>query len=199
MNTRPRLALVLLGAFALPLLGHAQSTAPLPPTNTSPTTQPPTANTSNPPSSTAPRITATTALQTASQPVQTAVSAVASQAAVVVGSIDDAIRLGIATPARPIGSPAPASVSALATAATNANNAIVAEDRQTRAETLDRRESSVARLRAAQTDADRRRVIEELRERSGERLDEQRESARLVRDRLRALRDIATTIRPEPR
>jgi hypothetical protein len=84
----------------------------------------------------------------------------------------------------------------LARAVSQASAAIVQDGRATRADLLAERQAALARLRAAQTAQERERLIGELRTAAGQRMDEQREVARLVRDRLRELRDITSLTRP---
>jgi hypothetical protein len=104
----------------------------------------------------------------------------------------DAVRaasIGVAT--TPVPRP-----TTLTTAVTTANNAIVAESATTRATALTQRQASLARLRVAASEAERQRLVDDLRVQSGQRLEEQREAARLVRDRIRVLRDLTTVNRP---
>lgn len=84
-----------------------------------------------------------------------------------------------------------ATASTLTEAVSRANAAIVQEGRQARSSILSERQAALMRLRLAQTEAERLRIVEELRLQAGRRMEEQREAARLVRDRLRELR--ATT------
>lgn len=81
-------------------------------------------------------------------------------------------------------------------AVAQASTAIVQEGRTARADLLAERAAAIARLRAAQGPADRERIISELRTQTGQRMDEQREAARLVRDRLRELRDTTSLTKP---
>lgn len=85
----------------------------------------------------------------------------------------------------------------LAGAVSTAAAAIVQDGRVARADVLAERQAALTRLRLAQTHQDRRRLVEELRTQVGQRMEEQRELARLVRDRLRELRD-TTIITPRP-
>lgn len=85
----------------------------------------------------------------------------------------------------------------VARAVAQAGAAIVQEGRVARSDVLAERQAALTRLRLAQTEAERTRLIEDLRTQSGRRLEEQRESARLVRDRLRELRD-TTMLAPRP-
>jgi hypothetical protein len=105
-----------------------------------------------------------------------------------VTSLADSLRQGIVNPA---GTTTPLSV-----AVAQANTAIVRDGQALRAEALAGRQRTLTRLRLAQTEADRQKLIVDLRLQSGERLDDQRETARLVRDRLRQVRDDATLTRP---
>jgi hypothetical protein len=84
----------------------------------------------------------------------------------------------------------------LARAVATAGVAIVQEGRVARTEVLAERQATLTRLRLAQTETERTRLIEDLRAQTGRRLEEQRETARLVRDRLRQLRDNTTLNRP---
>lgn len=77
---------------------------------------------------------------------------------------------------------------ALSVAVSRAGAAIVQEGRMARSALLAERQAALTRLRLAQTDEERQRIVEELRLQAGRRMDEQREAARLVRDRLRELR-----------
>lgn len=136
---------------------------------------------------------------TASPAVRDAVATATTTAQTAATSLDEAIRLGIVQPAgtaTTAGPILPPSVEALPAAVQRANAAIVAESRATRSAELARREAALARLRQATTDAERQRIIEELRTSSSQRLDAQREDARLVRDRLRQLRELTTLNRP---
>lgn len=81
-------------------------------------------------------------------------------------------------------------------AVAQASTAIVQEGRTARADLLAERAAAIARLRAAQSTTDRERIISELRTQTGQRMDEQREAARLVRDRLRELRDTTSLTKP---
>lgn len=81
-------------------------------------------------------------------------------------------------------------------AVSQASAAIVQEGRTTRADLLAERSAAIARLRAAQSTTERERIISELRTQTGQRMDEQREAARLVRDRLRELRDTTSLTKP---
>lgn len=81
-------------------------------------------------------------------------------------------------------------------AVAQASTAIVQEGRTARADLLAERAAAIARLRATQGTADRERIISELRTQTGQRMDEQREAARLVRDRLRELRDTTSLTKP---
>ncbi|MES2695584.1 MAG: hypothetical protein V4773_19060 [Verrucomicrobiota bacterium] len=85
---------------------------------------------------------------------------------------------------------------ALTRAVSQASAAIVQEGRAARTDLLAGRQSALTRLRAAQTATERERLISDLRTQTGQRLDEQREAARLVRDRLRELRDTTAITRP---
>ncbi|MCX6953471.1 MAG: hypothetical protein NTV51_15080 [Verrucomicrobia bacterium] len=116
----------------------------------------------------------------------TVTPAVAGPAQVVV-SLADAIRQGLVIPA--------ANAIPLPTAVAAASTAVVREGQVARASVLSERQATLTRLRLAQSEADRQRLIENLRLQSGERMDDQREAARLVRDRLRQLRDDATLTR----
>ncbi|HEY1111301.1 MAG TPA: hypothetical protein VGE76_21785 [Opitutaceae bacterium] len=81
-------------------------------------------------------------------------------------------------------------------AVAQASTAIVQEGRTARADLLAERAAAIARLRATQGPAERERIISELRTQTGQRMDEQREAARLVRDRLRELRDTTSLTKP---
>ena len=111
------------------------------------------------------------------------VSAVA-QAQAVAESIRDGTTIATATPV-------------LARAVAQAGAAIVQDGRVARTDVLAERQAALTRLRLAQTEQERRRLIDELRARSGQRMEEQREVARLVRDRLRELRDTTTLTKPD--
>lgn len=184
----PRLRLLLASttlAFALPFSLTAQTTPP-PTVSTTPTT-------------TSLRERPFATFDTASPAVRDAVAAATATAQTAAASLDEAIRLGIVQPAGIATSSTPvlpSSVAALPTAVQRAQAAIVAESRDTRSAALARREDALARLRRATTDAERQRIIEELRTLSSQRLDAQREDARLVRDRLRQLREFTTLNRP---
>jgi hypothetical protein len=157
-----------------------------------------------PPPSVAPQLPATrdrpfATFDTASQSVREAVTAASATAATAVASLDEAIRLGIVQPAgaATVAGPAlPPTVEALPAAVARANAAIVTESRTTRAPALAPREDAVQRLRQATTEAERQKIIDELRTGSGQRLEAQREDARTVRDRLRQLRELTTLNRP---
>lgn len=170
MNPKLRLILVLISALAGSALVRAQTNPP--PPQVTPTT---------PSTPVASPVTQSTAFAAASA----AVTATVQQAT----SIADGIRQGVIT------STVPAHAE-LATAVTTANNAIVAEDKTTRSTALSQRQATLIRLRTAASEAERQHLIEDLRVQSGQRLEEQREAARLVRDRLRVLRDLTTTTRP---
>ncbi len=81
-------------------------------------------------------------------------------------------------------------------AVAQASTAIVQEGRTARADLLAERAAAIARLRATQGTAERERIVSELRTQTGLRMDEQRETARLVRDRLRELRDTTSLTKP---
>lgn len=81
-------------------------------------------------------------------------------------------------------------------AVAQASTAIVQEGRAARADLLAERSAALARLRAAQSTTDRERIISDLRTQTGQRMEEQREAARLVRDRLRELRDTTSLTKP---
>ncbi len=83
----------------------------------------------------------------------------------------------------------------LADAVAQASAAIVQEGRVVRSTVLADRQAALTRLRLAQTEAERQRIVQQLRDLSGQRLEEQREASRLVRDRLRELR-VLTTLTP---
>lgn len=156
--------------------------------------------TGTPPTTTAPaRAQPFASFDTASPAVRDAVVAATASAQRAAPSLDEAIRTGVVQPAG-IGTastPAlPPSVEAVAVAVAQANAAIVGESRSTRTPVLSPREATLARLRSAQTEPERQRLVEELRSASGQRLDAQREDARLVRDRLRQLRELTTLNRP---
>lgn len=85
----------------------------------------------------------------------------------------------------------------VARAVSQASAAIVQEGRIARADLLAERQAALVRLRLAQSPAERARLVSDLRARTGLRLEEQRETARLVRDRLRELRD-STALTPKP-
>lgn len=82
-------------------------------------------------------------------------------------------------------------------AVAQASAAITQEGRVARADLLAERQAALTRLRLAQTAAERERLVADLRTQTGQRMDEQRETARLVRDRLRELRD-STALTPKP-
>ncbi len=197
----PRLARLPAACCALTAVAAAQvATTPTtpPPTNTVPTSTVPPTGTPSP--STAPvRAQPFTSFDHASPAVRDAVAAATASAQRAAPSLDDAIRNGLVQPAA-VGiastTALPPSIEAVATAVTRANAAIVSDSRTTRTPVLTPREAALARLRQAQTDPERQRLIEELRTTSGQRLDAQREDARLVRDRLRQLRELTTLNRP---
>jgi len=118
--------------------------------------------------------------ENASPAVVTAVT----QAQAVAESIRDGVSIATATPV-------------LARAVAQAGAAIVQEGRVARTDVLAERQAALTRLRLAQTEQERRRLIDELRARSGQRMEEQREVARLVRDRLRELRDTTALTKPD--
>lgn len=84
----------------------------------------------------------------------------------------------------------------LAQAVAQASSVIVQDGRIARANVLAERQSTLLRLRLAQSQPERQRLIDDLRSQAGQRMDEQRETARLVRDRLRELRDSTSLTRP---
>ncbi len=173
MKAATRLVLPLLGALALPWLATAQ---------TSPTA-PQTPQTITGPAGTA---------GSPAQPPRFADFANATPAvaapAQIVTSLAEAIRLGLVNPS--------SSTIPLPVAVAQANAAIVRDGQTARAEALASRQATLTRLRFAQTETERQKLVEDLRLQSGERLEEQRETARLVRDRLRQVRDNATLTRP---
>jgi hypothetical protein len=168
-----RLGPFLLGACALPLFATAQTTPAVPSTPQTPTGP-------------------VGAAGAAAQPTRfsdltKAPPSVAAPAQAVT-SLAESLRQGIVNPA---GTTTPLSV-----AVAQANTAIIRDGQAVRADALAGRQRTLTRLRLAQTEADRQKLIVDLRLQSGERLDDQRETARLVRDRLRQVRDDATLTRP---
>lgn len=156
---------LLLGALALSRLAHAQTVPSVPQATTPPPVPEQAARFAD---------------------LYSASSAVAGPAQVVT-SLADAIRQGLLTPA--------STTVPLPSAVASASTAVVREGQAARAEVLSERQAALTRLRFTQNEADRQRLIENLRLQSGERMDDQRESARLVRDRLRQLRDNAMLTR----
>ena len=189
-RTFARTALGLAGACCslAPLL-TAQTTSTTPtvttPATGTPATTPPA--TTVPPSTggtptVAPSAPRFTSFANAPAPVATAVATAAAAAAAARSPV------GVAS-----GTTGPA----LATAVAGASQAIVQDARTVRSNLLAERQAAVDRLRLAQSAPERQRLVDELRTRTGQRLDEQRETARLVRDRLRELRDV-TALTPKP-
>ena len=201
MKPRARFLLSFVGAFVVPLSLFAQTTsttttAVVAPTPTNTTTTAPSTATN------AVRAQPFTSFDTASPAVRDAVATATASRQTAVTSLEEAIRLGIVTPATVTTSATlatstlPPSVEAHPVAVTRASNAILAESRATRAPVLTPREAAITRLRQAQTEQERQRLVEELRVNSSQRLEAQREDARLVRDRVRQLRDLTTINRP---
>jgi hypothetical protein len=195
-----RLAL-LPACCALAAVGSAQVfTTPVTgtPAPGTPTTGTPTTGTT-PPATAPVRAQPFASFDHASPAVRDAVAAATASAQLAAPSLTDAIRNGVFQPAG-IGTAStqtlPPSVEAVSSAVTRANAAIVGESRSTRAPVLTPRAAALARLRQTQSEPERLRLIEELRTASGQRLDAQREDARLVRDRLRQLRELTTLNRP---
>lgn len=174
MNSPSRLIFSLLGVCALAPLGRGQTT---PARDASPAPAAPT-----PPRAPA-GTTATTRFNSFDGASTTVLTAVANAQAIAAE-----IRNG----------PAAASVpsSNLAHAVAQASAAIVQDGRVARSNILAERQASLTRLRLAQTEAERSRLVTELRGQLGQRMEEQREVARLVRDRLRELRATTTIVRP---
>jgi hypothetical protein len=175
-----------LAAFALVSTALPQ-TAPDPatPVATSPTTSS-TLSTAAPTPTDRPRgaeATSFTTFEGASPAVRTAVANAQAVA--------QTIRSGTSSASSSIVSPD------LSRAVAQASAAIVQEGRVARSEILAQRQASLTRLRLAQSEADRQRLIDELRVQNGQRMEQQREVARQVRDRLRELR-ATTTIAPRP-
>ncbi len=115
-------------------------------------------------------------------------------------AVRDAVRQAqqAAASARTVIGPATTSGEAgVARAVAQASAAIVQESRIARTDLLAERQAALVRLRLAQSASERARLVTELRTRTGQRLEEQRETARLVRDRLRELRD-TTALTPKP-
>lgn len=115
-------------------------------------------------------------------------------------AVRDAVQNAQQAAANARNSIAPASTNpeaGVARAVSQASAAIVQEGRVARAELLAERQAALVRLRLAQSAAERARLVTELRSRTGQRMEEQRETARLVRDRLRELRD-TTALTPKP-
>lgn len=194
MRTSHRLLASAFATLAFPLLLAAQST-----TTTQTTAAAPAPLTTSSAPTSAQRDQPFTSFDTASPTVREAVTSATTAAATASASLDEALRLGVVRPATLATSSTPQlppSVQALPGVVTRAHNAILAESRATRAAALTPRESAITRLRQAQTDAERQRLIEELRVSSTQRLEAQREDARLVRDRIRQLRDQTTINRP---
>jgi hypothetical protein len=179
-----RLVRFLLGACALPLFATAQTTPAVPAVPQTPQTPAgPAGSTTSPgtPATIARFSDLTKAAPAVAGPAQT------------VTSLADSIRLGILTlPSTATGA------NPLTSAVAQANTAIIRDGQAVRAEALSGRQRTLTRLRLAQTEAERQKLIADLRLQSGERLDDQRETARLVRDRLRQVRDDATLTRPAP-
>lgn len=82
-------------------------------------------------------------------------------------------------------------------AITPATNPMVQEGRVAPANILSVRQAALTRLRLTHTQVGRQQLRESLRMQAGHRMEEQREVARLVRDRLRELRD-TTFLTPGP-
>ncbi len=171
----------LLGACVLPLFATAQTTPAVPAVPQTPQTPAGPAG-----STTSPGTPATIARFSDLTKAAPAVAAPAQA----VTSLAESLRQGILTPA---GTTTP-----LGVAVAQANTAIIRDGQAVRAEALSVRQRSLTRLRLAQTEAERQKLIADLRLQSGERLEDQRETARLVRDRLRQVRDDATLTRPAP-
>lgn len=170
MKPIPRFLLPFLGALALPWFASAQTAPQTPQTPAGP------AGTTGSPAQ-PPRF----------ADFANATPAVAGPAQIVT-SLAEAIRLGLVGPA--------STTTPLPVAVAQANTAIVRDGQAVRAEALASRQATLTRLRLAQTETERQKLLEDLRIQSGERLEEQRETARLVRDRLRQVRDNAALTRP---
>jgi hypothetical protein len=191
MKRRTALSVFLLGTILVPVSVVAQSAPPSPTSTPTPVT-----------TTSAVRAQPFTSFDSASPAVRDAVTTATASRQTAVASLEEAIRLGIVTPATiatsatSVMSTLPPSVEAHPAAVTRASNAILAESRATRATVLTPREAAITRLRQAQTEQERQRLVEELRVSSSQRLEAQREDARLVRDRIRQLRDLTTINRP---
>jgi hypothetical protein len=85
----------------------------------------------------------------------------------------------------------------IARAVAQAGAAIVQEGRVARSDLLAQRQAALTRLRLASSTPEREKLVSDLRTQTGQRMDDQREAARLVRDRLRELRD-TTSVTPKP-
>jgi hypothetical protein len=169
--SRLRLASVAVGAFALSAAAQTAAPTPAPTATTQSTTSPAT------PAPT------TVAVSSAFESAPASVTVPVANAQALAGTIRAGLGVSTTEPA-------------LARAVSQATTAIVQDGRAVRANLLAERQAALARLRAAQTQPERERLIGELRSAAGQRMDEQREVARLVRDRLRELRDTTSLTRP---
>jgi hypothetical protein len=180
---KPSSLRLLSGLLALvglaPRLAAQDATPAVPPATPPGATPPAATNPTRPAVAATPRF---TTFDLASPAVQTAVQN-AQQAA--------------ASARQSIGPAVANSETGVARAVSQASAAIVQEGRVARAELLAERQAALVRLRLAQSAAERVRLVSDLRARTGLRLEEQRETARLVRDRLRELRD-TTALTPKP-
>jgi hypothetical protein len=174
MKTSLRLALPAVTLLTLAQIARAQTTTP---------TEPSRPQTPSGPAGSSTSVVVPPTFRDASPAVQTSVVNAITEA--------DAARAANIGLASPTPRPPP-----LTTAVTVANNAIVAESVTTRSAALTQRQATLTRLRLAASEVERQRLIDDLRVQSGQRLEEQREAARLVRDRLRTLRDLTTVTRP---
>lgn len=175
MKTNLRFALALFVPLALSGTGRTQD-APPPDRET--------AASPAPPAATPPKRAANTPRFSSFDSASPAVVTSVAQAQAVAKSIRDGVGVATETPV-------------LARAVAQAGAAIVQDGRVARTDVLAERQAALTRLRLAQTEQERRRLIDELRARSGQRMEEQREVARLVRDRLRELRDTTTLTKPD--
>ena len=180
MKIHSRLPLAVLAALALPAFGRGEERRDSGDSTAAGTTAiaAPAAATATPDATHVPREAAGSAFDDAPPEV---IDAVRNAQA-----IATAIRTGVT----------PAATGDLARAVKQATTAIVQDSRTIRVNLLDERRAALVRLRAAQTETERLRIVEQMRTQAGQRMEEQRELARLVRDRLRELRETTALTPP---
>lgn len=184
MKAFPRTTLGLLGACTLAPFLAAQTTSTAP-KNDAPAPSPATAAAA-----------ATTATTSAPTTQATRFTTFEGASPAVLDAVHNA--QAVANTARTsIGPAMTGGETAVARAVGAASGAIVQESRTARADVLAERQAALTRLRLAQSAPERERLVTELRTQTGQRMEEQRETARLVRDRLRELRD-STALTPKP-